>query len=212
MKYILSSLLFFIFSIGFAQVDDSKSKKIITDVSNKIQSYKNIKIDFTHRMLDKANEVDESIDGVIIMQGESINLKMMGQTIISDGETMWSYNPDFEEVQIMSANDGGEALNFFELIINFDDSFKTQHIKTVNEGAKSLDVIDLRPKEGKAYYKIRVFVDTKNDLITRGTIYNKDNVEYHYKVNDIEFEGDYPASTFKFDKSKHPDAEVIDLR
>lgn len=209
---ILPLLILFIGFYSFTEVDDTKSKEILTKVSEKIQSYKNVKIDFTHQMIDEANGIDESIKGTIIMKGKSINLKMMGQTIISDGKTVWSYNPEFEELQIMNADEGSEALNFFDLIVNFDESFKTQLIKTITEEGQSFYIIDLRPKEGKAYYKIRVKINTKTHDIKSGTIFNKDKAEFRYTVDNLEPNVNVTESTFTFNEADYPDADIIDLR
>jgi len=214
MKFLkIFTFLVFLFSIySFTEVDDSKSRDILTKVSNKIQSYDNLKIDFTHQMIDEANGVDESLKGSVIMKGKSFNLKFNGQTIISDGKTVWTYNPEFEELQIHNASEVGEALNFFDLVVNFEDNFKTQLIKTTTEDGQSFYIIDLRPKEGKAYYKIRVKINTKTNNIKSGTVFNKDNAEFRYKVDKMQPNVKVSPSTFTFNKKDYPDADIIDLR
>jgi outer membrane lipoprotein-sorting protein len=196
----------------FAQVDDSKSRAILNKVSEKATSYKNMKFDFTYIMIDKKNKVNDTLKGKIVVSGNKFNLDFMERKIISDGKTVWTYDPDAEEIQIDNVKDDQDAFNPAKLLTAYDKSFRTRLIKTITEKGKQYHVVDLYPKEGKAYYKIRLKIDKKEMRVVRITIYNKDNVTYTYIVDKFEHDLDLKEGYFKLNPKDYPDAEVVDLR
>lgn len=198
--------------VASAQVDDSKSRIILDNVSAKLQSYTNFKIDFTYTMVDKAHGINESMNGKVAMKGKSFNLDFMGRTIIGNGETVWAYSPDDEEVTISSASESDQTANPWMILTDYNKSFKTKLIKSENEGGRVMHVIDMVPKEGKSYFKIRVKIDKSSMRLVSGTIYNKDGVTYSYRVKDFTPNATVSSSYFVFDKKEYPDADIIDLR
>ena len=69
---------------------DTKAKSILDKLSAKTKAYKTVKADFQFIMVNKADGTNESQSGSISIKGESYNLSISGQTIISDGKSMWT--------------------------------------------------------------------------------------------------------------------------
>ncbi len=212
-KIFFTVILLSVISLSiFAQVDDSKSRAILDKVSAKAQSYSNMRFDFTYVMIDKKNKVNDTIKGKITLSGDKFNLDFMERKIISDGKTVWTYDPDAEEIQISNVKDDQEAFNPGKLLTTFDKSFRTRLIKTINEKGRQYHIVDLYPKKGKAYYKIRLKIDKKEMRVVKATIYNKDNVTYQYIVEKFQHDVKVPEGYFKLNPKDYPDAEVVDLR
>jgi outer membrane lipoprotein carrier protein len=205
----LSTILF---AQSYAQVDDAKSRAILDKVSAKAKANKNMKFEFTYVMIDKKNNINDSLNGVIVMSGNKFNLDFMGRKIISDGKTVWQHDPDAEEIQISNVTNDQEAFNPGKLLTAYDKSFRTKLIKTITEKGKKYHIIDLYPKEGKAYYKIRLKIDAKELRVVEGTIFNKDNVTYKYIVNKFQPNVSVPANYYVMSTKDYPDADVVDLR
>ena len=111
-KIIMTAVMILTFTAAiFAQVDDSKSRAILNKVSEKATSYKNMKFDFTYIMIDKKNKVNDTLKGKIVVSGNKFNLDFMERKIISDGKTVWTYDPDAEEIQIDNVKDDQDAFN-----------------------------------------------------------------------------------------------------
>ena len=210
--YILVLFLFSFSQLSNAQVDDAKAKKILEKVAAKAKSFKNMKFEFTYRMVDKAHKIDNEIAGNIVMQGDKYNLHIMGRNIISDGTTMWNYDPDAEEIQISNTSDSKDAFSFLKLLTSIDDSHKAKLIKTVKEKGKEYYIIDLTPVEGKSYYKVRLKISKADSWVVEAKIFEKDNVEYIFTVNKFSSNLILPANYFTLDPAKYPDADVVDLR
>lgn len=212
-KIIFTALLVTLFSsLIYGQVDDSKSRAILDKVSAKAKSFKNMKFSFTYVMIDKKNKINDTLQGKIVMSGNKFNLDFMNRKIISDGKTVWTYDPDAEEVQINTVKEGQDAFNPGKLLTAYDKSFRSKLIKTITEKGRRYNIIDMYPKKGKAYYKIRLKIDAKDMRVVEGTVYNKDNVTYTYTVKKFESNITLPANYFTFNIKDYPDVDVVDLR
>lgn len=206
------AIIFGFISISSAQVDDAKARKILNDVSAKAKNYKNMKFDFTYRMEDKAHNIDESLKGSVTLEGDKYRLEFMGRTIISDGSTVWSYDPDAEEIQISNVSKDADAFNPGKLLTSYDESYRSKLIKTKKEDGKEFYIIDLYPKKGKSFYKIRLKIDKKALQIVSGTVFGKDNVTYTYSIDKFSNDVATTANFFTMNTKDYPDADVVDLR
>jgi outer membrane lipoprotein-sorting protein len=206
------ALIFGFISISNAQVDDKKAREILNKVSAKAKDFKNMKFEFTYRMVDKAHDIDESLKGTVVMQGDKFNLEFMGRTIISDGQTMWSYDPDAEEIQISNVSKEDDAFNPGKLLTSYDDNYRSKLIKTAKVEGKDYYIIYLYPLKGKSFYKIRLMIDVKTYQVHSGTVYSKDNITYTYTIDKFTPDVDVTDNYFKMDVKKYPDADVVDLR
>ena len=206
-------LAFLIISqITFAQKKDPKAKAILEEVAAKAKTYSNLKFKFNYRMLDKSHKIDNTIPGSIVMFGDMYNLHIMGRNIVSNGTTMWTIDPDAEEIQINKVDKDKDSFGFLKVITNVDDSYTSKYIKTSKENGKTIHIIDLTPKEGQSYYKIRLLVDKENSWIKEAIIYEKDNVIYTFSVEKFETNLEIPKGYFEVDSSKFPDYDVVDLQ
>ena len=98
------------------------------------------------------------------------------------------------------------------VISKMDKDYKAKYIKTVKSKGKQYYIIDLTPKKGESFYKIRLKIDKEKNWVSEAKIYEKDNVTYTFTVLKFETNLKLPANYFKMDVKKYPDSEVVDLR
>ena len=81
---------------AFSQ-NDTKAEALLTEVSNKIKSYKNISIDFKYE-LNNVNEenMNQETRGDVVIEGEKYKLNILGITRIFDGKTLYTISPEDE--------------------------------------------------------------------------------------------------------------------
>jgi outer membrane lipoprotein-sorting protein len=215
MTKILTTTFLFLFLLtqfSYGQVVDAKAKSILDKVAAKAKTYTNMKFDFSYRMIDKAHDVDNKLNGTIVMQGDMYNLHMMGRQVVSDATTVWSFSPDDEEIQVNNADASKNAFSFLKLLTSVNDDYSAKLIKTVKEGSKSFYIVDLVPVKAQSYYKIRLKIDKAENWVNEATIFQKDNQEYIFTVVKFVANLKLPSNYFKFDVTKYPDADVVDLR
>ena len=71
----------------FAQ-NDAKAKGLLTEVSNKAKSYKNISIDFKYVLENLKENINQETRGDVVMEGNKYKLNILGITRIFDGKKL----------------------------------------------------------------------------------------------------------------------------
>ena len=200
------------FNFSFSQVVDKKATTILDEVSNKTKSYKNLKIEFTYKMENKADNINESKDGTILIKGDKYNLDISGQNVICDGKTLWTYIKEADEIHINNVNPDDESLSFNKLLTNFNKDFKSKLIKEDKLNGEAVYIIDLTPIKGKSFHKVRLAINIQKKQVMSATIYDKNSTTYIYSVKKFLTDTALKDELFTFKSSDHPKAEVIDMR
>jgi outer membrane lipoprotein carrier protein len=200
------------FNFGKGQVPDKKAVTILDDLSNKTKAYKNIRIEFSYVMENKTENIKESKDGTVLLKGDKFNLDISGQNVISDGKTSWTYIKDADEIHINNVNKDDESISFNKLLTNYNKDFKSKLIREEKQGLINVYIIDLTPKKGETYHKVRLTINKDKMQVISAVVFDKNGSTYSYIVK--KFLPDAPLSDdlFTFKTSDHPKAEVIDMR
>ena len=197
--------------LSSAQVDNSKSKPTLDQAGEPLASFQDVSIQFTHNMDNNEHDIHEEKSGSAFIKDDMYRINIQDQIIISDGETVWSFLPESKEVQVASAEENAEN-NPLKVLSNWEEKYRSKYIRTETIAGKTIDIIDLVPKEGKSFFKVRVRINQKNHQLVSSTVYDKTSTTYTYIIEEFKTNNDLPDSKFRFNKSNHPDVEVIDLR
>jgi len=192
-------------------VDDPQAHEILKDVRKQLKSYKSLKIDFSYLLENKNEKIKDNKKGTILIKGNMYNLNFMGQNSISDGKNIWNYNKEAKEIQITEVNPKEtEALNPIALIDNYEKNYRA---KLISEGNKDKDIviIDLIPLENRNFHKVRIATD-KAKKIVYSEIHDKNGTVITFRVDKMQTNVSTKDSDFKFEASKYPNVEVIDMR
>ena len=209
-----SILLLAIALTGLSQEEkgDKKSNEILDRLTAKTEAYKTISIEFAYKMENLDAGIDERTDGSLLIMGDKYRLNIAGQTVICDGETVWTYIADAEEVQINAVEDSEESITPEKLLSSYNKDYKSKFIKEDFRYGTTVNIIDLTPTEGKSYSKVRLIIDKEKDQLHEITIFDKNGSTYSYVINKFTPNTDVSESSFTFDESKFPGVEVIDMR
>ena len=201
---LIISLLTLSFSV-MAQDAESVFKSTV----DKLKSYDNIEIAFDYNMINTEAGIYETMEGYAFMQGDAFKLQIMGQDIICDGITTWTYNADAEEVMVSSVDKsegGGSPLSIIE---SYYDNITAKFIEDAGI-VKKIEVKPLFPDE--TIDKIIVTVDTNKPQILDLHVFDKNKNEFVYDIKTFVTNQKLPADFFTFKESDYPDAEIIDMR
>lgn len=212
MKQLLIFLLFAISSQAFSQTD-KKAKEILDKVSEKTKSYASISANFDFNMENADVDLKETSQGTIIIQGDQYKLSINGIEIFCDGKSQWTYMADASEVNISEAGsdcDGG--LNPATIFTIYEEGFNYTYLGEFTNNKKQTYKIDLKPTEEKEFSRVILEIDQNNYQIISAVMYGNDNNLYTIKVKTMETAKTYPAATFVFNATAHPNVDVIDMR
>jgi outer membrane lipoprotein-sorting protein len=214
-KITLLTLLLTIFGNLFAQ-QDSKAKDILDKLSETTSAYKDISIDFIFKLENIEEDIKEVNEGSVAMKGKNYKLVMpaLGMEIFSDGTTSWNYLTEAEEVNIIESDpEDEETLNPANLFSIYKKGFKYKYIGEKIVNGKSSHLIELTPEDqDKDFTSVKLFIDKKEYKLLKAMTFGKDGNQYTFEMKEMKTDSGLPDSYFRFDKEKHPNVEIIDMR
>lgn len=199
------------FSVTHAQ--DARASAILDAMSKKYKAMPSFQAAFTYTT--EGAGVKESMKGDVTVKGTKYRLKLAGQEVFNNGQTVSTYIKETNEVNITNydPNDGGGNIDPTKIYTIYKKGYKYLFIEEQKEGAKVYEVVELTPENKAAQVKnVRITVDKKDRSVKAWKITDKSGKKTTFKVDKFTPNSNIPDSFFTFDKSKYPGVEVIDLR
>lgn len=205
-KHIL--LIFSILALSINVMAQS-AETVFKNAVDKLKSYDNIEIAFDYNMINTDAGIYETMEGAGFLKGAAYKLLIMGQEIICDGNTTWTYNADANEVMIgnVDSDGGGTPLS---LINSYYDHITAKFIGETSGNIKKIELKSMLKDDN--YDRIVVTLDTKSLDIKDVHAFDKDKTEFVYVINKFVTNQKLPSDFFTYKESAHPNAEVIDMR
>ena len=197
------------------EVSDPEAMQLLQQISDTYQKGTGHKIEFSLD-IELPAQGKETQKGQLIQQGDNFVLEMEGRKIISNGESVWLYMEDLNEVQINDADFEDETTfsspsDIFKLHTSGEYIFAVSN-KFDEEGA-AVTQIEGKPTDSYSEYsKMRLTVIDKGLNVKRLKIFGKDGSRY--TMNIISHNDAYTpaAGVFGFDASQYEGVHVEDLR
>ena len=175
----------------------------------KLKSYDNIEIEFDYNMINTEAGIFETMKGSGYLQGDAYKLKIMGQDVICDGHTTWTYNADAEEVMIGDVDSEGGSSPLM-IVSSYYDNITAKFLDETNGNNK---IIEAKPLFGDENIdRIVVTIDANTLEIKDLHVFDKNKNEFVYEITKFVTNQRLPVDFFKFNESEYPDAEIIDMR
>ena len=205
-KHIL--LIIGILALSFG-IKAQNAETLFKNAVDKLKSYNNIEITFDYNMINTDAGIYETMEGAGVLQGDAYILHILGQDIICNGTTIWTYNADAEEVMISdvdNADGGGSPLS---IINSYYDNITA---KIIND-AGTIKKIEVKPLVAdENIEKLIVTLNSKTLEIKDLHVFDKNKNEFVYVITKFLTNQKLPAGLFTFKESDYPDAEIIDMR
>lgn len=200
------------FFINDLRGDGPSPQKIISQVEEKLSSGKNIKVFFEEVFVWKLAGEDQTIKGVLFLQGESkFCIITPDQQIVSDGNNLYTYSKPSHRVLIDRLGQSKDALLPRQILFQYTENHQTRVIGEEDVSGNDCYILESVHETGETYFPtIRAWVDKKTwiprkieqtDLYENRTIYILKNVEIGVEIAEEQFHFVIPDS-----------AEVIDMR
>ncbi|MFV0605307.1 MAG: LolA family protein [Niabella sp.] len=215
MKKVLLSMLVLLLGVAsWAQYKDPKAKVVLDAVSAKFKSYQSVSAGFTYSIANKSGKVLSTKKGTAILKGEKFNINFGGNKIISDGKTVWNYDPSTKEVTINTANNSESTITpqkLFSDFYNKDFNYVLGGDFTV--GGKKANKIILTPVDKKkAFERVYIGIDKASKNILTILVVEKSGNRYSYNVSNFKPNVSVTDNQFTFNQADFPGVEVVDLR
>lgn len=198
----------------FAQYDP-KALEVLDNVSEKYEKLNGFKADFVYTLKNDAVGTDAETKGDIVARGKSFRLNMNGQEIISDGKTVWTYQPETNEVYIDNfENVVGDNVNPSNIHNLYRKGYKYVYREEKKVNGKPHHVIDLVPEKASEnnFFKIQLVIDKQALTFDSFTIFEKSGNRYEFDIQNFQPGIESGENAFNFSKNKHPNVVEVDMR
>ena len=112
MKYIFTVLVAVLFTGNIqSQNSSNKASDLVDKMSAKIDSYKNMSIDFVYTLENLSDNSKDEEEGFIIIEGDKYRLSFMGNTFINDGTQVAVVSDEEEEVNFLESSDDEDSFS-----------------------------------------------------------------------------------------------------
>ena len=217
---LLSSLfsLLFLFC-AYGQIDDSRSQKIIDDMTAKFRTYPSVSLTFSATITQLQDNSETEQEGKIWVKNNKYKLEIPDFIIYFDGTKIYQFLPEVNEVNISKpdpdVNDEDFQMLNPQTYFNLSSkSFKSTLVKESTLNNRRVYEIDLYPIQIKTtrYSRIRIMVEKTTHQLVYIHAFMKDGT--HYALTFKPYEILQPAlrdAFLTFNRLEYPNVEVIDL-
>lgn len=197
--YTLFFLLMLTLSLSAQQ--DTKAKDILDKTVEKYNQSKGISVIF-----------GGSQSGKLLLKGEKFQLTTQDVTTWFDGQTQWSYLKQNEEVNISTPTpEELRAINPYAWLSLYKQGFNYRYsgVKT-REGKQGHEIV-LTPQTKQDIQSITLLIGSDYEPIYIGILPTEGQMQ-EFIVHNYRTQLNLNDNAFRFDKSKCPNAEIIDMR
>ncbi|MGI8893323.1 MAG: LolA family protein [Bacteroidia bacterium] len=208
------SLIILLFTgISSVAQNDAKAHEILKGVSAKYKTFNSLEADFTLTLDNPSEKIKDTQKGKVALKGNKYWLEIGGQTIVSDGKTVWTYLKDANEVQITEATNDKDAITPTNIFTVYEKGFKSKFVEEKKVNGKTMQIIELVPEDAKKpFFKVQLTIDKVDKMIQSAKLFDKNGNHYIYTLDNITPNAVSSENIFTFNTTKYPKIEVVDLR
>lgn len=192
-----------------SQTIDSKSQKILDEVTRNYKSKKNSYFKFSYTSGSGKNLRSQT--GIFYSDNTRYKLKIMGTEQIFDGNKLYNISNEDKEVTISKPND--EQIHFSPL--SYLDSYKKEYDVTYS-GKKTMsgipvDVIKMVPVKNNGLKNVTLYVNTPQKKLIKLEQITTTNEVAVIGISDYKENQKLSPNLFTFDKSKYQNYLITEI-
>lgn len=212
MKTVLILFTVWISAIYSPVAGQEQAEEILDKVAQNTKEMGAVKILFTYSMTNEEQGINESYEGELLSKGAKYRLKITGQEVISDGEKVWTYIPDAQEVQLNVADQGSSSFNPTSVFNDYQQKYDVSLLEKKTIKDREMAVLKLVPKNATAFKKAHLIVDLSKYELYSLSVFDEIGNKFTYQVNELLPDVGLQGGEFTFDTEAHPDVDLIDMR
>lgn len=211
-RMFLTMLLIGAAAVGSQAVAQKSADQLLRNVVDKTRNTPNLKIEFTYQMINTKAGINEKKNGTLFLNGDAYKVLIDGQTIVSDGKTVWTYLPESNEVMVSNAGNGDEAVSPTSLLTSYAKNYKASFGNDKENTARGLKTIELKGAAGSKFPKVIVGVREAAEQLGRLVIFDNGGNQFIYDMSRMTPNQTLAKNFFTFNPADYPGVDVVDMR
>lgn len=192
-----------LFTLTTLTAQDAKS--LLDDVSKKVKSYENIKIDFKYTLNNTKENVKQETRGDVTLSGENYLLNMLGTTRIYDGKSIYNIVPEDEEVTISSYDSQDDKeITPSKMLTFYEKGYRYKMDILQKVKGRKVQFVKLIPIDSNAEIKnILLGIDLQTKHIFKLIQTDSQGTQFTITVNSFKTNQPLSNTLFNFDEAKY---------
>jgi outer membrane lipoprotein carrier protein len=207
--------IFFLSCLIFIPVASSQSgQAILTEIQNQYEKTNDFEASFVQEYIGKVMRQSQKGEGKVFFKKKGMmrwDYRLPNQKIISDGQTLWFYQPEENQVLISPAD---KMIKEFGFLVGQGDlrrDFKLIHMNESPAGKEDHIFIEMAPKESHpAVSKLSLLVNKKTYLVVQVDVFDGLGNVTRTRFTDMKTNTNLSNSSFQFQVP--PGTEVIRMQ
>lgn len=190
---------------------DPQALQILDAMSAKYKKTPSFKAGFKYLMENPEENISEGFEGNVFVKGDKYKLVMDEQEVRFDGEYVWTYTKEFEEVSVSSNEEQQEEISISNIFNLYKTGYKYLYLESRDNGRT--DVIDLVPEDTNlSYFKIRMLIDAATKSLKSFRVFDKSGSRFVYEVVSFAEAPALKDADFTWSEGELSGKELIDFR
>ncbi|MFC2090980.1 outer membrane lipoprotein carrier protein LolA [Bacteroidota bacterium] len=214
MKHFAILLALFLSASVLAQKDPD-AKLYLDKISNDLNIDKALFINFDYIMEDQQNQTEVRGSGELVLMQEKYKVGFDEAVVFFDGEKLYSFNKEIEEVYISIPDPDNAEFMFSDpisLLKKYDEAFKYRLVGPGTIEGISATEVQLYPEDlDNDYALLKLYFAGSDDTLKGIVARKKDGVIYTMIVTEMTVKEDPGIEFFRFDQEQYPNVDVIEL-
>jgi chaperone LolA len=187
------------------------AKKILKKVDKKYKDLSDFRAAFSQTIFVDSTDSGYSTAGTLwVKKPDRFRLELERQTMISDGDTLWTYVPVHQQVLVDRVYPESAASRPDQLFLKYFKEAEAELAGTVKLDGHECYLLHLTPEEPEIAVFLKVWVDGKSWLARRLEVTDEGGLITEYKFTDVQTNLGLADSLFVY--RPPPEVEVIDMR
>lgn len=209
----LTVFLFLMMSLPVTAQKETEAKDILEKTSNLFKRTTGIEANFTLTSQQQGMPPQKN-DGYIRLSGQKFRLEISGMTIWFNGETLWTYIPENEEVNVSTpTSEELQSINPLHFLTIYQKGYHCQTgEKKSFQGKKTEEIILKAEDTNLQWNNLTLYIDRTTYFPLYITLEDVEKNSHVITINNYRQSMEWKNSEFSFDSKQYPGVEVIDLR
>ena len=203
-KVVVLLITIIISATAFAQVD-TKAEQLLDVVSGKMNTYKNIYVEFNYKLHNAEENVNQETRGNVTMKGDLYNVNFLGVNQLFDGKKVYTIISEDEEVNVSDADaEDAATLTPSKFFSFYKNGFTYSWDVLENMNGRKIQFVKLVPIDSNSEINnVLLGVDVKTNHIYQ--LIETGNNSTVTTLTITKFKTDQPLSSklFLFDEAKY---------
>ncbi|ALM09146.1 membrane protein [Sediminicola sp. YIK13] len=198
-------VLAFVLTSTFSMAQSaSKAKSLLDEVYNKVQSYKNIHVEFKYALQNTEANINQETRGDVTLQGDKYLFNYLGSQQLFDGKKVYTIVPENEEVTIENKSEDANTVTPSKMLTFYKSGHNYEWDVLQNIQGRKIQFVKLTPIDTHSEIKsILLGIDIETKHIYRLIETGKNGTKTTITVNSFKTDQPLSKTLFTFDESKY---------